>query len=67
MHLSDCIEGSFDVGTIVAAVGSSGGATGPHLHWEAFYNGAQVDPPRWLIEYAIKGDIIRDDSAKFNY
>lgn len=67
LHLSDCIDGTFDVGTIVAAVGMSGGVTGPHLHWEAFYNGSQVDPPRWSIEYAIKGDIIRDDSAKFTY
>ena len=67
MHLSDCISGSFDVGTVVAAVGTSGGSTGPHLHWEAFYNGEQVDPPRWSIEYAIKGDIIRDESAKFSY
>ncbi|NJN60708.1 MAG: M23 family metallopeptidase [Coleofasciculaceae cyanobacterium RL_1_1] len=67
LHLSDCIDGTFDVGTIVAAVGMSGGSTGPHLHWEAFYNGERVDPPRWSIEYAIKGNIIRDDSAKFTY
>lgn len=67
LHLSDCIDGTFDVGTIVAAVGASGGATGPHLHWEAFYNGERVDPPRWSIEYAIKGNINRDESAKFSY
>jgi len=67
LHLSDCIDGTFDVGTIVAAVGASGGATGPHLHWEAFYNGTRVDPPRWSIEYAIKGNITREDAAKFTY
>jgi hypothetical protein len=67
LHLSDCIDGTFDVGTIVAAVGASGGATGPHLHWEAFYNGERVDPPRWSVEYAIKGNITRDESAKFSY
>jgi hypothetical protein len=67
LHLSDCIDGTFDVGTIVASVGASGGVTGPHLHWEAFYNDARVDPPRWSIEYAIKGNITRDDAAKFTY
>lgn len=31
-------------GQIVGAVGSSGAASGPHLHWGAYAHGAAVDP-----------------------
>jgi len=31
-------------GTVIGAVGRSGRATGPHLHWIARYGGITVDP-----------------------
>jgi murein DD-endopeptidase MepM/ murein hydrolase activator NlpD len=34
-------------GTQIAAVGSSGLSTGPHLHYEVLVNGRQVDPLRY--------------------
>jgi murein DD-endopeptidase MepM/ murein hydrolase activator NlpD len=34
-------------GQTVARVGTTGFSTGPHLHWEVWVNGANVDPMEW--------------------
>ncbi|MCS6870600.1 MAG: LysM peptidoglycan-binding domain-containing protein [Anaerolineae bacterium] len=34
-------------GDVIGTVGSSGRSTGPHLHWELFVQGVQVDPLQW--------------------
>lgn len=34
-------------GQTIARVGTTGLSTGPHLHWELWINGANVDPVEW--------------------
>jgi lysostaphin len=51
LHLSriDVKEGDWvKPGQVIGGIGSSGIATGPHLHWGFFVNGVSVDPVPWL-------------------
>jgi len=41
---------SVAAGDLVGTVGSSGLATGPHLHWEVIVMGVNVDPVLWTYE-----------------
>lgn len=34
-------------GQVIGTVGQTGRVTGPHLHWEMFVGGVQVDPLQW--------------------
>jgi murein DD-endopeptidase MepM/ murein hydrolase activator NlpD len=34
-------------GQVIGTIGSTGRVTGPHLHWELFVGGVQVDPLQW--------------------
>ena len=35
-------------GDVVGYVGSTGFATGPHLHWGLFVGGVAVNPQKWI-------------------
>ena len=51
MHLErvDVVEGArVERGSIIGAVGSTGRATGPHLHWAAQLRRARIDPTALL-------------------
>jgi len=66
-HLSDCIPGVHLAGALVAAVGNSGISNGPHLHWETYWYGRRVNPPRWSLEFVVTGDIQVNTSDKYVY
>lgn len=53
LHLSriDVKEGDqVTAGQVIGAVGSTGAATGPHLHWGLYVNGQSVDPVPWRTQ-----------------
>jgi murein DD-endopeptidase MepM/ murein hydrolase activator NlpD len=37
-----------EAGQLVGKIGGTGRSNGPHLHWELWVNGVQVDPLDWL-------------------
>ena len=37
-------------GEIIGTIGNTGRSTGPHLHWEVWVNGVNVDPLQWVNE-----------------
>ena len=50
-HLSELLKASGDVverGVPIARMGSTGLATGPHLHWEVVVRGVTVNPIPWI-------------------
>lgn len=51
MHQSEILVEAGErvtAGQVIGKVGSTGRVTGPHLHWEVFAGGIQVDPMEWL-------------------
>lgn len=43
-------------GQMIGEIGGTGRATGPHLHWEVWVNGVQVEPLDWLeVEFPLTG------------
>ena len=44
VNVGDLVTIGQDIGTI----GATGRVTGPHLHWEVWVNGVQVQPLEWL-------------------
>ena len=41
-----------ETGQLIGIIGNTGRVTGPHLHWDIWVNGNQVDPFDWVdIQY----------------
>jgi murein DD-endopeptidase MepM/ murein hydrolase activator NlpD len=52
-HLSEAFVSvgmQIEAGQVIAAAGSTGLSTGPHLHWEVTVWGINVDPLQWTAE-----------------
>jgi murein DD-endopeptidase MepM/ murein hydrolase activator NlpD len=53
MHMSEVRVQVGDVvqpGQVIGLVGGTGRVEGPHLHWEVWAGGVQVDPLEWLAQ-----------------
>jgi murein DD-endopeptidase MepM/ murein hydrolase activator NlpD len=51
MHQSEILVATGErvsSGQLIGKVGATGRVTGPHLHWEVFVGGVQVEPQDWL-------------------
>jgi murein DD-endopeptidase MepM/ murein hydrolase activator NlpD len=51
LHQSEILVKAGDMvqpGQVIGKVGGTGRVTGPHLHWEVWAGGVQVDPMDWL-------------------
>jgi murein DD-endopeptidase MepM/ murein hydrolase activator NlpD len=46
VNVGDMVE----PGQVIGLVGGTGRVTGPHLHWEVWVNGVQVNPLNWLSQ-----------------
>ncbi|MFN8404465.1 MAG: peptidoglycan DD-metalloendopeptidase family protein [Anaerolineales bacterium] len=46
VNVGDMVE----QGQVIGLVGGTGRVTGPHLHWEVWVNGIQVNPFDWLTQ-----------------
>jgi murein DD-endopeptidase MepM/ murein hydrolase activator NlpD len=44
-------------GQRIAAVGSTGRSTGPHLHFEILHEGRYVDPMQYLTDLSRDGNV----------
>lgn len=52
-HMNDRYVGLgevIQVGQAIGTIGSTGRATGAHLHWEVWIRGTPVDPMQWVYE-----------------
>lgn len=50
-HQAEIVVNVGDVvtaGQVIGRIGSTGRSTGPHLHWEMWVGGVQVDPMQWV-------------------